>query len=254
MIYRYKSCWDEIICRQGICSGANLRGEAQQENYWKLQTMTPTTPLIPSPFTPAQAGEAGIHLDILMDSRLRTSRTLPRRCGSERSAKDHLNYLLGVAGIRAIIAPINIRIMVASFAHRRMTCGMIAKPFAILFVRIERATYFMNLMFTSRLRVFIYTIISHLALHKNEAGLTTEPISDSKKLPYLFSAPASKLMQIWKMSESSRGQPWRFVFPSVTVNADSHLATSPYLKYKNVHICSNLYIACGKVALGRTIQ
>ncbi len=248
MIYRYKQGAGEVICRQGIWSGVNLRGEAQQENYWKLQTMTPTTPLLPA--------QAGIHLDVSMDSRLRGG----ERRGSERNIGAKSVQLTCMAGSATIIAPVDIGVMVPRFANRRVAITMPAKVFSVSCRRIvwRRTTapwckvYF---MFTSGLRVFIDNIICHIIfLFKNEAGLTTEPMNGSKKLPYLFSAPASKLMQIWKMSESSRRQPWRFVFPNVTVNADSHLATSPYLKYKKVHICSNLCIACGKVALGRTIQ
>lgn len=171
----------------------------------------------------------GVQAGISLDSRLR---------GSERAIRG-ANHLLCVAGVRAMIAAVNIGIMFFGLPYRRMARGVIAKANAVFFRWIPSAPHLVNLMFTSRLRVFVNTVIGHVIfLFKGKAGLTCEPVNGSKKYPYLFSAPTLGLMQDLEMLESSRRQPWRFVFPNVTTNADSEKTMSLYLKHKIVHICS----------------
>jgi len=197
--------------------------------------LSPSFPLIPAPRRKCPWGaQAGIHFNVSLDSHLR---------GSERSVWVIIHQLTCMTCVRAIITPINIGVVVLRFPKCRMTITMPAKLFLVMWRRIARGRTStsglnMNLMFASRLSVFVDNIISHMALHNKEAGLTCEPANGSKKLPYLFSAPTSGFLQIWKMLESSRLQPWRFVFPNVTVNADSHLPPSPYLKRKKFRFCS----------------
>jgi len=153
-----------------------------------------------------------------------------------------------VAIIRAIVTPINIVVIFSRLAYRRLACGVISKVNTITPIwRMRAIVCLMYLMFTSSLLVFVYAIFSHLALHNKEAGLTNESINDSKKFSCLFSAPTSGLLQNLEMSESPRVQPWRFVFPNVTVNADSHFTLSPHLKRKRFPFCSKKRIGWGKL-------
>ena len=179
--------------------------------------MTHSTPLIPA--------KAGIHLDISLVSRLR---------GSERNIEVMINHLTRMTSIRTPVTAINICVMLTGFMNCRMASQMITKSLSVLFGWIVSATHFVNLMFTTRLRIFVNTVISHVILLKKEAGLTMEHVNVPKKLSYLFSAPTSGLMQIWKMLESSRLQPWRFVFPNVTQKTGSEKTIRPYPTNKKV--------------------
>jgi len=160
--------------------------------------------------------------------------------------------LAGMAGIATMKTPVNIGVIFFSFRYRRVAGSVTAETNSVFFSRIPSATNLVNLMFTSQLRVFVYTIISHkLTFHKNEAGLTNEPVSDSNKLPYLFSAPASKLMQNLEMFDSPRLPSWRIVFPDVRINADSKKPESPARTNKKVFFLFFCMVFCYDGQMGR---